>query len=77
MAFDLGSTPLTASPSSPVGASPNLGVNTSGLGGISSINALLQSVDVAATKGRNLPWDTRNSNVVSPFFNYVDIDACG
>jgi hypothetical protein len=75
MAFDFGSTPLTASPSSPVGAPPNLGVNTSGLGGISSVNALLQSVDVAATKGRNLPWDTSNSNVVSPFFNYVDIDA--
>lgn len=72
---DLSGLSLTASPSSPIGGAPNLGVNTASIGGISSLQALLQSTDVAATKGRNLPWDTRNSNVASPFFHYVDVDG--
>lgn len=73
---DLGNFSLTgASPGSAISSPPNLGVNTSNIGGISSLQALLQSTDVAATKSRNLPWDTRNSNVASPFFHYIDIDG--
>lgn len=75
---DLGIPSLTSpslgasGPGSPVGP-PNLGANTT-FG--SSLNAQdsLFSVNAAATQGR-FPWDGSNSNVVSPFFSYIKIDA--
>jgi hypothetical protein len=73
---NLGDFNFSASPSSSIGSStPNLGVDTASLGGLSPIGALLKSIDVSATQGRNLPWDSRNSNVNSSFFHYIDVDG--
>lgn len=60
------------SPGSPVSTSPNLGASTT----FGSSNALgfTQSLNAAASSGR-FPWDPANSNVVSPFFTYIKIDA--
>lgn len=60
-------------PGSPVGSPPNLGANTN-FGSSLNAQSLLASVNVAATQGR-FPWDPANSNVVSPFFTYIKIDA--
>jgi hypothetical protein len=59
-------------PGSPVGA-PNLGASTT-FGSSLNAQSLFASVNAAATQGR-FPWDPANSNVVSPFFTYIKIDA--
>lgn len=72
---DLGIPSFTApsGPGSPVSSGPNLGANTS-FGSSLNAQSLLASVNVAATQGR-FPWDPANSNVISPFFTYIKIDA--
>lgn len=60
-------------PASPVGNPPNLGVATN-LGSTLGLNTQFASINAAATQGR-FPWDPANSNVVSPFFTYIKIDA--
>ena len=69
---DLGLPSFSSGPGSPVGA-PNLGANTS-FGSSLNAQSLFASVNAAATQGR-FPWDPANSNVVSPFFTYIKIDA--
>lgn len=72
---DLGNFSFTgsSSPGSPVSSTPNLGANTS-FGSSLNAQSLFASVNAAATQGR-FPWDPANSNVISPFFTYIKIDA--
>ena len=72
----LGNTSFSSTPGSPVNSGPNLGANTNFSSSQTPASQFLASSNAAASSGR-FPWDSNpgDSNVVSPFFSFIKIDA--